>query len=38
MIGWWKCSSGRASDVLWQGLSFAARGLLATLEDAAGAL
>ena len=35
MIGWWKCSSGRASDVLWQGLSFAARGLLATLEDSA---
>ena len=35
MIGWWKCSSGRASDVLWQGLTFAARGLLATLEDAA---
>ena len=35
MKGWWKCSSGRASDVRWAGLSFAARGLLATLEDAA---
>jgi hypothetical protein len=33
--GWWKCPSGRASDVRWASLTFAARGFLATLEDAA---
>jgi len=33
--GWWQCPSGLGSDVRWQALSLAARGLLATLADAA---
>ena len=35
MRGWWQCPSGLGSDVRWQALSLAARGLLATLADAA---
>lgn len=35
MKGWWKCPSGRASNVRWARLTFAARGMLATIEDAA---
>ncbi len=32
---WWKCPRGRASLPLWSSLSLAARGLLATFDDAA---
>ena len=35
MRGWWQCPSGLGSDVRWRALSLAARGLLATLADAA---
>lgn len=35
MRGWWQCPSGLGSDARWRALSLAARGLLATLADAA---
>lgn len=35
MRGWWQCPSGLGSDVRWRALSLAARGMLATLADAA---